>query len=337
MASTRERYLDISKGIGIWCIVLLHFENGFFPSWLNVFISSFMITIFYVVAGFIMAGRPSVRGPKQFFRHRLKQLGIPYLCWSGIIVAFDLLLWTLHYYDGYSIARDVYKIFTLSGVGTLWFLSALFFGEIAWYYIKEKQFFFIIIFLAVVIIYRLTYSSLFGGHTEMVYKLVTDALKNIDRVCGAILYITCGFYFYKISGRWLEKTKPLKLIIYGIILWIATYYTACHLSSIIGNAGSYLWGFFAPIFGPFALLFMVKALENRWYMKPFEYWGVNSLCLMVVHYSFVFVLGCLIDKFVLGFDSYYGARTLLYFILSIPVLSWMTKIINGKARFLLGK
>lgn len=337
MTSTRERYLDISKGIGIWSIVLLHFENGFFPSWLNVFISSFMITIFYVVAGFIVAEKTPVRTPKQFFKRRLKQLGIPYLWWSGVIIVFDSLLWALHYYDGYFIAREIYKTLILSGVGTLWFLSALFFGEIAWYYMKEKQAFFIIMFLVVMVVYRFTYSNLFDGHTGIAYKLIRTPFISLDKACGATFYIAFGYYYYKIFGTWLKKADSLKLLIYAMILWVVTYYTACHLHSIVGKADSYLWSYLAPVIGPIALLFTAKALENTRYMRVFEYWGVNSLCLMLVHYSFVLVLCCVIDKYILGVDSYYGARTLVYFMISMPVLYWITLLINAKARFLLGK
>ena len=32
----RERYIDIVKGLAILCIVLLHYENGLFPTKVNV-------------------------------------------------------------------------------------------------------------------------------------------------------------------------------------------------------------------------------------------------------------------------------------------------------------
>lgn len=51
----RTKYIDIAKGIAIICIVLLHFEDGLFPQQLNTFISSFMISMFYIVAGWIDA------------------------------------------------------------------------------------------------------------------------------------------------------------------------------------------------------------------------------------------------------------------------------------------
>ena len=51
----RAKYLDEAKGLGILCIVFLHYENGVIPGTVNTFIGSFMITIFYIVAGWIMA------------------------------------------------------------------------------------------------------------------------------------------------------------------------------------------------------------------------------------------------------------------------------------------
>ena len=53
--TSRARYLDEAKGLGILCIVFLHYENGVIPWTVNTFIGSFMITIFYIIAGWIMA------------------------------------------------------------------------------------------------------------------------------------------------------------------------------------------------------------------------------------------------------------------------------------------
>ena len=74
----RERYIDIVKGLAILCIVLLHYENGLFPTKVNVFVGSFMITTFYVTAGWLMAMRKNALTTKELLHRRWQQLGLPY-------------------------------------------------------------------------------------------------------------------------------------------------------------------------------------------------------------------------------------------------------------------
>lgn len=135
----RERYIDIVKGLAILCIVLLHYENGLFPTKVNVFVGSFMITTFYVTAGWLMAMRKNALTTKELLHRRWQQLGLPYCYWTAIIIIFDVLLWGGGYYDTYYIARELYKSVTLRGIGTLWFLPALFFGELIWHWLAKNE------------------------------------------------------------------------------------------------------------------------------------------------------------------------------------------------------
>lgn len=337
MNSLRERYLDIAKGYGIWCIILLHFENGFFPTWLNVFIGSHMISIFYFVTGVMMALKPSSRTPQQFFTHRFKQLGVPYLWWSAIFIVLDLLLWLFQYYDNYFIAREIFKTIVLRGIGTLWFLPALFFGEMAWCCVKNKKTWFIFLFLMLVLCYLWLYSYVFDGHQETIYRIIGTPFLSLYHICEASFYIACGYYFYRQFGRWLNRTKRWTLWIVGVGLMGIAYFTACHFPESFGESGPFVWKFFAPVIGPIALLILSKALENSIFVHFLEYGGKNSLCLMLTHYSLVLVFFKIMDEYVFNHNTYFGAYTLLYFAASIPCLYILTMLINSKFKFLLGK
>ena len=89
----RLAYLDIAKGLAIVSIVLVHFSTGFIPPKVNVFIGSYMISMFYVVSGWIDAMRPRQLPFREFLRKRWHQLGFPYISWPLIILAFDMLRW----------------------------------------------------------------------------------------------------------------------------------------------------------------------------------------------------------------------------------------------------
>lgn len=101
MAKQRERYIDMVKGLSILCITFLHYEQGILPQCINIFIGSFMITAFYVTSGWVSAMHPVQRSSKEIIKKRWKQLGIPYLWWTAIILVFDLILFGFGYYDAH--------------------------------------------------------------------------------------------------------------------------------------------------------------------------------------------------------------------------------------------
>ena len=126
----RFEYIDILKGFAILCITFLHFEAGVLPSWLNVWIGTFMISAFYLTSGWVMGLKDDKMTVKELVYKRLKSLGVPYLCFSGLIILFDIILLLWGYYDVMFLGREVYKTIVLRGIGTLWFLPSLFFGEL---------------------------------------------------------------------------------------------------------------------------------------------------------------------------------------------------------------
>lgn len=136
---SRLQYIDTAKGLAIVSIVLLHFEEGIFTPQLNLFISAYMITMFYITAGWVDAMNENQRPFKEYLKHRWNQLMIPYIWWTGIILAIDSILWAFQYYDCYFMARELYKSITLRGIGTLWFLPALFGGSLLWHFTKQKN------------------------------------------------------------------------------------------------------------------------------------------------------------------------------------------------------
>ena len=92
-------------------------------------------------------------------KKRLRSLGYPYIYWTGIILSFDIILWAFGYYDSYFIARETYKSIVLRGIGTLWFLPALFFGEIIWNWLSKRHWSVWLLVLIVIMIYEHEYNN----------------------------------------------------------------------------------------------------------------------------------------------------------------------------------
>lgn len=329
----RERYIDIVKGLSILCITLLHYVHNVFPNEINVFIGSFMITTFYVTSGWVSAMHSSQRTIKDLIKKRWKQLGVPYLWWTVIIIAFDFILLGFGYYDIRYIETEIYKTITFRGIGTLWFLPALFGGEVIWYWLKKQNKIWIILLAFVfTLCYQYYYEQILGNKTETIYRIIDAPFRTIKNMLQAWVGIAFGFYTFNLLKDNILKSTKLVLAFIGFILCIFSYITANYLPSYL----SLFWGIFAPLWGPLGWLLLAKSVQNFKFVNFFNYWGINSLNLMVTHYSITLVLFTILIEKGMGlfFD---GIITLMCFIVSIPIQYLLTLFIDKYAKFTLGK
>ena len=328
----RERYIDIVKGLAILCIVLLHYENGLFPTKVNVFVGSFMITTFYVTAGWLMAMRKNALTTKELLHRRWQQLGLPYCYWTAIIIIFDVLLWGGGYYDTYYIARELYKSVTLRGIGTLWFLPALFFGELIWHWLCKKRTFVIWTILILMLTFTNAYHCIFDTHQEPLYRIVDAPFRVMTNALNACIGIAAGSYFYNFTNNKLAEWRLGKTLFVGVSLCLIAFLAANYLPSYL----SFMWGCLAPLLGPLGFLCIAKAVQSSRWTDFFDYWGRNSLLLMVTHYSIVLVLFQWFTESVLS-KSFSGWISLGCFIISIPIRYLLVPFFDKYAKYLLGK
>lgn len=322
----RQRYIDIVKGLSILCIVLLHYGLGVFPNQLNVFIGSFMITAFYVTSGWVDGMSTKKLPIKTFIRKRFGQLGLPYLYWSGIFIAFDLVLWCFDYYDGKYIAKEIYKTITLRGIGTLWFLPALLGGGIIWHWLKQKNKIVLLLFLIFTIIYQEIYNIyLAGGDTEIA-QIVNAPFRTIHNILQAWVGIAFGYYAYK----WTKIKGPAGLFVIGVA-FIGFSYMAANFYPFTRG-----WSYFAPLWGPLGLIYLFKSVEKYNLFSYFVYWGKNSLNLMLTHYSITLVMAQIIFEKILCIP-FYGKNTLVAFACSLPIQHLLVYLVNRFAIKTLGK
>lgn len=326
----RERYIDITKGLAILCITLLHYESGVFPQTINIFIGSFMITMFYVASGWLSAQLTTQRTFKQLVKKRWHQLGIPYLWWTCIILLFDLILFVFGYYDLKYIGQEVYKTITLRGIGTLWFLPALFGGEMIWYWLRKQVWWIIVIAFILTICYQWGYGFVLGERTETIYRIIDAPFHTISNILYAWVGIAAGYYFYRLLKPVVLNNSNLNKFIFGFGLCVIAFFTANYFPVPV------LWAYIAPLIGPLGFLFVALSIQNSSVLDYFDYWGRNSLILMVTHYSITIVICRIIVErlFYMPFD---GWITLVCFAISMIFQYLIIKPINMHAKFLLGK
>ena len=301
---TRHRYIDIVKGLSILCIVLLHYEVGVFPKELNIFIGSFMITAFYVTSGWLDAMGSKAISIKEYTRKRFQQLGKPYIYWSVIILMFDLILCLFNYYDAQYLAKEIYKTITLRGIGTLWFLPALFFGGIIWQWLKRKSKLRLFLLFVLTFAYRELYTDYFVGKESDTMRIIDAPFRTLYNISYALIGIAFGYYAFKIT----KLKTPQRLFFVGVGCLILAYISANY----------YKLGYIAPLLGPLGLIYIFKSLEKYDIFSFLDYWGQNSLNLMVTHYSITLVLIQIVFENFLGVP-FFGWMTLLAFLISLPI------------------
>lgn len=329
----RERYIDIVKGLSILCITFLHYEQGVISPSINVFIGSFMITAFYVTSGWVSGMSNKQMTLKELIKKRWRQLGIPYLWWTAIILLFDFILFGFGYYDLKYIATDIYKTITLRGIGTLWFLPALFGGEIIWTWLKHRnKVWLILLVLLSTICYQYFYGQILGGRTETIYRIIDAPFRTISNVLGAWIGIAFGCYSYKMLKNNILQAYKLKQIILGLLLCVFAFITANYLPSFL----SPFWSLFAPLFGPLGLLLLAKSVQQSRLLDYLNFWGINSLNLMVTHYSIILVMFRIVVEKLLNL-KFNGWITIACFFASLPVQHLLVVVINKYAKFTLGK
>lgn len=326
---TREKYIDILKGISILCIVLIHYEDNVLCKNALIFIGAFMVRAFYITSGWLSAIHPTQRTFKELIKKRWKQLGIPYIWWTGIILTFDLILVIFGYYDYKFIGSEIYKAIILRGIGTLWFLPALFGGEILWHYIRRKRIYLQSIAAIITACYIYYYLQFFDNKNDMIWQIIRAPFQTIYNILSAWIGIAFGYYGYKISQKYI-KTKS-RAIISGVSICCFAFITL----NYIPNKPYPISNIIALIL-PIGLLLILKHIYLGKISSFFEYWGQNSLNVMVTHYSITMVLFKILCENFLTLE-YTGYLTLICFCISLPVQILLIKIVNKYIPFSLGK
>lgn len=107
--------------------------------------------------------------------------------------------------------------------------------------------------------------------------------KNMLQAWVAIAF---GYYAYICLKENIIASNNFRMAIYGILCCIFAFITANNLPSFLSPC----WSLFAPLFGPLGWILLAKSIQDWRILEFFNYWGINSLNLMVTHYSIVLVV-----------------------------------------------
>ncbi len=209
MREKHLEYIDMVKGIGIALVVIGH--STYVSEPVLTWLTSFHMPLFFVVSGILFAYKKSEAEPfGAYVRKRFCGMILPYFWFSLIYLAVDCYYLYAHpeVIDRAFIRSAVLQAVSFYGISVLWFLPAVFAGELCLYGLIRKcplalryllfGVFFFLPALGMQLIQ--TYLDMEAG---TFYTWLGNFLMAVLRVFPAVIFLMLGYVTY----FWLERLR----------------------------------------------------------------------------------------------------------------------------------
>lgn len=292
----RIKYIDATKGIGMLMIMLGHITVYDNP--VDTWMSSFKVSLFYIISGFLMSYSGSVKGRnfKNFLSKLLNSLALPYLMFSIIGIIFKTACVLLKHQP----MTEVFSVFWeylmdcifLKGINSMWFIPSLFIGEIVFFWIVRSPKVIKIIY-GIFGVFAITLTNMLTGFIENTITAVSlswikeDVIRLINAtgksLCAA-WFIGAGYIIYIFYKK--IKGKNIKLALGSILSLINIVLSQINLDVDINSLkeGTHTYLFYiCGIIGTLGAIMILDYLSSYINMDLINYLGKNSLIIMCTH------------------------------------------------------
>ncbi len=332
--SNRLEYLDICKGVGIFFILFGHImneQNAFIK-----YISTYKITIFYIIIGILIAYQNRTKFEVQ---KRFTSLMKPYLIFSVMVIVFNFCINYFIKHDNNILdylLKDIIVSVSLRGISTLWFLPSLFLGEYIFYKTLNHLYRKVLLILSPGVI------ILLAALWEFEDNMISYCILVISKSIIVSWFIYAGYLGYKLLTY--NRMQNLgKIGAVGLVLSLGNLYLSQKNFNIDFNQlkfGEVPYLFFATgVIGSWGMVLLAQFLFSgkTGYLKGnvLSYFGRNSLIIMLTHLPFRMVS---IVLFVVNlvFKDYY-VICIVSFIILILVERILIEVINSYFPEIIGK
>lgn len=284
----RLDYIDMVKGIGIILVVIGHStyvsENAL--TWL----ASFHMPLFFVVSGILFAHKRSYEEPfAVYVKKRFCGMMIPYFWFSLIYIGVDYYYLYAHpeVIDRQFIHSAILQAVSLYGISVLWFLPAIFFGELCFYGLMKKQ---RPVWSLALIGILAAWLPVAGVKLIQIYlnmegnpffTWLGNLLMALLRIGPAVVFLLTGYAFYFALKRIRMKAAWEILIGAGCLILNAAAAFAngrVDLHFLVFNNVFYFY--FGALSAAFGLLLICRNVRPLWLLG---FLGSNSLIVMLTH------------------------------------------------------
>lgn len=312
MNKQRLDYLDMAKGIGMLFVLLGHLQGDPFYTYspyiqpMCVWIFSFHMPMFFIVSGILMSVKDTDKKPfAETVRKRFNGIMVPYYWFSLFYIIYVLYyLFIAKTIAWETVCLNLWYVVSGYGMNVLWFLPALFLGEIAFVYLKKKfpkwKTFITVVVLLNIFTMIIAYVLTLPNQDVVLYKRIREFITVLLRpilICG---FITIGYYAHQFCNMDNKVAKffscpkvnkdgkisisyRVAYILIGLILMLVCQLFA-HVNNGIDVRTMVLRNIFffllCALCGSFGLIIFCKGLPR---IGVFVYWGTGSLIFMATH------------------------------------------------------
>lgn len=345
----RLQYIDMAKGLGILMVTYGHITSLEPP--IDQWMSMFKITIFYVVAGYMIAMQNRWRETSfgTYCRKLGRSIMIPYLSFSVIITfVLSAARFLKHKTVQETFVHAVYESVSLVGVRTLWFLPSLFFGELFLILLLKSKSKAVVgaslIWpIPVSLFFRDLFPRLADALSENRYYYLSKPLLTFSRSIVALWFLVVGYVGYFLLKK---LTSPAARAALGVALtvltmWISTFESHINFNAMrLGNHPLYF--FLGGVIGSFGAMLLFECLERYWKFPILTYFGRNSLVLMAAQRAFLILAIAANgwEKTVMVEETanvFYYIHTGMILAYTLLMAYAIIELINRHAPFLIGK
>ncbi|MCR4652339.1 MAG: acyltransferase family protein [Eubacterium sp.] len=309
----RLDYLDMTKGLGMILVLIGHLQGDSIFTFspyiqpLCAFIFSFHMPMFFIVTGILLAVKnDEVKPFKTVAKSRFSGIMIPYYWFSF----FYLLVVVYAFIKGeiavQTLLLNIWYVISGYGMNVLWFLPALYLGELLFIFLRRKIRddvpFAGIVVLSNAVVYSAAYFLGIAKYPtpfwERMHDLIIVLLRPIV-VCG---FISIGYYVHKIlrkgtrlgdflnrplldekghvKARYRLALFVLSFMLFGILLALFKVNNGIDFRSLAFR--NVFFFFVCALSGSYGMICFCKALPR---VPLFCFWGMGSLIFMVTHNS----------------------------------------------------
>lgn len=318
MENKKERltYLDVAKGIGILLVVIGHvyaFNRQIVDRFFVVWLYSFHMPLFFIISGMLIAYKDE-KDIWKFVKKRIMGILIPYVFFS----IFSIIVFAIvNDFSREVFVQNVKATICGVGIDTLWFLPALFFGEVIFFVLRNLLKNKYVICIISAIIYTL------GNFMMKDYGLICLFL---GRICIAVGFIMIGNYTMNLIRK---RNMPwYGLIVIAILSVILSKINGLvDLNNLIFS--NHILYLINSLIGTYLILEISKLID----IDEITYWGRNTLIVMATHLNIIYIL---FNK-ILGIHSFGYVTGMIVFVLLLAVERIIIYVVNRYMPFLMGR
>lgn len=318
MENKKERltYLDVAKGIGILLVVIGHvyaFNRQIVDRFFVIWLYSFHMPLFFIISGMLIAYKDE-KDIWKFVKKRIMGILIPYVFFS----IFSIIVFAIvNDFSREVFVQNVKATICGVGIDTLWFLPALFFGEVIFFVLRNLLKNKYVICIISAIIYTL------GNLMMKDYGLICLFL---GRICIAVGFIMIGNYTMNLIRK---RNMPwYGLIVIAILSVILSKINGLvDLNNLVFN--NHILYLINSLIGTYLILEISKLID----IDEITYWGRNTLIVMATHLNIIYIL---FNK-ILGIHSFGYVTGMIVFVLLLAVERIIIYVVNRYMPFLMGR